>query len=531
MQADSEGDRQVDSRHVCYPAFEYWPHQSSKLHQQMWWEWVKRAYQGGMRVMVALAVSSETLAQILNGNQPYDDKSSADKQICAMKRFVAQHADFMEIAYSARDARRIVGENKLAVILGMEVDRLGNFRIGKTKKNEVAREIDRLHGLGIRYAFPIHLIDNAFGGTAVYNALFNLANRNINGNFFSVSHSPEITYSASLIEGAPHAENAIIWGVAPLLAAIGNMPAPCLNHIKCFPTGMLKCCERFERIRNLLKPSGNLDVYHAIKPGHVNSKGLSKDGLGAHAITQMMRHGWIIDVDHMSERSLRDTIDMAKKVPGQYPLVMGHNGMRRPKKDMKTPMEKDGEVNERSAPVDVLKTIANMGGMLGVGSANASPIAWAESYARAREHISAPGALAIGSDADGFEPLPHRYGEDDNESDAKVLQHSNAVGSADFYKKFFEQQHDQQRSLGFGVTSKQRRPNGKEWDYVTEGGVVHYGLMPEFLYEVSTTTCRASEVPGGVANCGPSVYRDFMKSAEYFVNMWDRIERAKSQVR
>ena len=34
---------------------------------------------------------------------------------------------WLQIAYSAEEARQIIGENKLAVILGVEVDSLGNW--------------------------------------------------------------------------------------------------------------------------------------------------------------------------------------------------------------------------------------------------------------------------------------------------------------------------------------------------------------------------------------------------------------------
>ena len=122
--------------------------------------------------MVALTVNSEALAELLHGNTPYDDKSVADTQISETIRFVRNHP-FMEIAYSPADVRRIVGQNKLAVLLGMEVDRAGN--LGKpgvvTNEQTVRAEIRRLHGRGIRYMFPIHLIDNSFGGAAVYDLL------------------------------------------------------------------------------------------------------------------------------------------------------------------------------------------------------------------------------------------------------------------------------------------------------------------------------------------------------------------------
>ncbi|MCL6649652.1 MAG: hypothetical protein K6U89_15120 [Chloroflexi bacterium] len=46
-----------------------------------------------------------------------------------MKRFVDRHRDFMEIAYTPEDLRRIVMMGKRAVMLGVEVDAIGNFSL------------------------------------------------------------------------------------------------------------------------------------------------------------------------------------------------------------------------------------------------------------------------------------------------------------------------------------------------------------------------------------------------------------------
>ena len=50
-----------------------------------------------------------------------------------------------------------------------------------------------------------------------------------------------------------------------------------------------------------------------------------------------------------------------------------------------------------------------------------------------------------------------------------------AENSRSFYASFFRES---------GITTKQKKPNGREWDYFQEGGVSHYGLLPEFLHEV-----------------------------------------------
>ena len=82
----------------------------------------------------------------------------------------------MEIAYDPWELRDIVRRNKLAIIIGSELDDIGNFNSMPVVTPDMVRaEIRRLHDIGVRYIFPIHLTDNKFGGMAVYGDLFNLA--------------------------------------------------------------------------------------------------------------------------------------------------------------------------------------------------------------------------------------------------------------------------------------------------------------------------------------------------------------------
>lgn len=347
-----------DHEHQGSPDFRFWPHQTSTLHQQMWWEWVKRARDGGLRVIVALTVNSELLAEILNGQPPYDDRTVADLQIDETIRYVNNHRDFMEIAYSAADVRRIVAQNKLAVVLGMEVDKLGNFgKPGVITNNATVRaEIQRLYRKGIRYAFPVHLINNSFGGAAVYDMMFSFANKRANGTHFMVTKSPDplVTYNAAELKGF---ENVAISAVRGLLDGIGQLPAPCFNDlIKCSPPpGKVQCCGSYQSILNAMTPTREVEIYKVIPPGHVNVLGLTP--LGEVAINEMMKLGMMIDVDHMSELAMTKTIDIAEKVPGiTYPLVMGHNGVR---------VKSVDAVSERSAPLALIRRVARLGGMVG----------------------------------------------------------------------------------------------------------------------------------------------------------------------
>ena len=55
----------------------------------------------------------------------------------------------------------------------------------------IGAELDWLHGLGIRQITPIHLTDNAFGGTAVYMRLLDILNIFVTGRHYSVENAWE----------------------------------------------------------------------------------------------------------------------------------------------------------------------------------------------------------------------------------------------------------------------------------------------------------------------------------------------------
>lgn len=478
-----------DHHHAGYPNFPFWPHHTSKLHQQMWWEWIKRAYEGGLRVMVALTVNNELLAEVLNGDPPYDDKTVADIQIDETIAFVQRHSDFMEIAYSAADVRRIVSQNKLAVILGMEVDRWGNF--GKpgvpTTEEAVRQEIRRLYAKGIRYFFPLHLIDNPFGGAAVYSMLFNFANKQANGRHFSIESSfgRNIAYRANATNGPLGFENGLILGLRGILEGIGQLPAPCFNDLfKCSPPpGKVICCGSYEKVVRAFTPGPELDAYKFVSGGHVNSLGLTR--LGEVAVNEMMRLGMLIDIDHMSEKAQWRVIEMAERVPGGYPLFMGHNMLR-------------GEQgNERNAHIDMVRRVSALGGMFGLGTAEITPDAFIRNY-RAVWEAMGRRAVAIGTDVNGFEPLPHH------------TRNSEEASSRSFYESFFRDNPTISSKSGISGSTRQ-------WDYILEGGVSHYGLMPEFLHDV--------KISGGA-----DVVENLMSSAEHFIQVWERCERVARSV-
>ncbi len=164
------------------------------LHNQYQHDMIKRAYQGGLRVMVMDVVHSYVLPAITdNANKDktqykegHDVKYIIGNGVDSIKRLVAQVGDpdylpgvlreYAEIAYSHKDLDRIVRQGKLAIILGVEVPRLDLYN-GPHGDNSAATVIkDLYHRLGIRKLTFIHGVDNSMGGTAIFVDAYQTAN-------------------------------------------------------------------------------------------------------------------------------------------------------------------------------------------------------------------------------------------------------------------------------------------------------------------------------------------------------------------
>lgn len=480
-----------------FPNFPEWPVWNDLTHQKMWVEWIRRAHQGGLRVMVALAVNNKTLGDMTAGPGDYatDDKSSADRQIAEIKSFVGRHPDFMEIALSSLDVHRIVSGNKLAVVIGIEVDHIGNFQTPDSSAlpaaGEVKFEIDRLYGEGVRYIFPIHILDNAFGGTAAYTNLFNVSNIRESGHPYSLVCAPKTDDINYIYNNSDIDVTAFLGQIAKLGVGIAGISYP-------------HCAT-----------------------GQKNSLGLSETGKTA--IKEMMRLGMLIDIDHMSQAAADDALTLAKSLA--YPVNSGHNGLRG---------TNAGNHNERSFRADQYLSIGQLHGMAGVGSAGLDSQQW---LALHNAVVSAMGggniSAAFGTDTDGLAlGMPPRLGTHPPQTGRGPLypQYEQCLKQCDCPAdskgkpdaacikactsncgKQFPQAFVNVPASGVQYTASfpASQDGGRTWDLKTDG-VAHYGMLWDFLEDVKL-------LPGGATTVDSS----FMNGAEYFYQTW-RIAEARS---
>ena len=175
-----------------WPDFIGFPRFNSRTHQQQHVEFLKRAWQGGLRLIAALAINNMYLPSLAMGpgsdGAPYDDHEVTLRQIQDLKRIAASQSSWMEIAYTPKDARRIISEGKCAMVLGLELDNFGNLKVPSYNWNDavgpsnsrlvsltpananqlITEKVNQYYNLGIRQVTPIHYLSGTFGGAAVF---------------------------------------------------------------------------------------------------------------------------------------------------------------------------------------------------------------------------------------------------------------------------------------------------------------------------------------------------------------------------
>jgi len=281
-----------------------WPHFLDGGHQQMYYKWVERAYEGGLRLLLDMPVNNSFICEIsikqigVNDSGVEEVYSCADmltverqiKQMKALENYIDRIDDgtvndsgWYRIAYSPQEAREIIEDGAMAVIIGMEIDKL--FECGQLEgvfdddcwdPVKLRAKIDEVWGWGVRHLYPVHLTNNAFAGTAVYSTLFYWPD--LLGDILT----PLISYDCINAE-----QKGVSAEGDPNSAPAGytfklTIDDPALG------TGIKIPFTTFGADCN----------HHGLTPG------------GVSLITQLMDRGMIIDIDHFSHRALEGYFDI-----------------------------------------------------------------------------------------------------------------------------------------------------------------------------------------------------------------------------
>jgi len=218
-----------------------------------------------------------------------------------------------------------------------------------------------------------------------------------------------------------------------------------------------------------------------------NTKGLTADGKAL--VQAMINKGMLVDMAHMSERTVQDTFAIAQ-ANMYYPLYISHGHFR----DVVNPKLAD---DEKTTPAWVVKYLRQTGGMFGLrtshdemrtytrsgvaNSCHGSTRSLAQAFEFGRQGLKVP--MAFGADLNGFiQQTRPRFGP-------------NGACSATFQAEADAQAYQQAMAGG---------RLGSEFD---EKGLAHIGLLPDLLRDMKNL---------GVNTAG------LENSAETFIRMWER---------
>ena len=318
-----------------HPSFKHWPHAHSITHQQMHISQIRRAYDGGQRLMIASMTNNEFLSDMWTqigynfaGNpvpavDPEFGYNSVKRQIAFIREQAKLNSSWMQVVTSPAGARAAIEADKMAIIISVEMDSLTYDQIIKLVLYD-----------DVRHIIPIHLADNDFGGTAVYSDAFNSVNNFLhssrnggdlnNDGFFKVVFDPKFAFRLS----RPVYPSPIKWDVIKG----GGITLESVSD----------------------EVWGKLG-YEKEEGGHRNARGLSDTG--KKLLLALARIGVLIDVVHMSARSMRDSLDLAKE--WGYPMMNSHTGIRK----VSGIAENERLLNRAHAQI-----ISDLGGVIGLGT-------------------------------------------------------------------------------------------------------------------------------------------------------------------
>jgi hypothetical protein len=273
---------------VGWPTFKDWPAYNSLTHEQSYYRWLERAWMSGLRVFVNLMVDNTALCKVypLKANRPNPCNEMETvrleiRRIYELQNYIdAQEGGpgegWFRIVTNPHQARKVINDGKLAVVLGIEVSQLFDCNVQNgvplCNRDQIDRQLAEMHDAGIRQMELVNKFDNALSGVAgdggAIGPVVNSANRSETGSFWRMQtcdpNSPEGAHDHAQITNA------------------GDVPA----QDAIFGAGL----------GAFGIPSGTAPVYPA--PPHCNEAGLTD--LGEHVLRQMVKRGMIFDPDHMS---------------------------------------------------------------------------------------------------------------------------------------------------------------------------------------------------------------------------------------
>ncbi len=253
-----------------------------------YYRWVERAYLSGLRLMVMGVNENRVLCTLQAARETNCNEMDTVRRGFAALRELQNYVDaqaggpgegFFEIVTNPFEARRVINEGRMAVVLEIEISELFDCtgaEAAKCTRASVDRQLDEMYRLGVRSSLLLNKFDNPLTGvrfdSGPIGAVINAGNQLSFGSFWDAETCSDPTLSDNTIETGVPDGSALLESV---LGQLGTSP-------------------------------GALPAYP--KAPHCNTRGLT--GLGRHVVRRMVDLGMIVNPDHMSQAAVDDTLDL-----------------------------------------------------------------------------------------------------------------------------------------------------------------------------------------------------------------------------
>jgi microsomal dipeptidase-like Zn-dependent dipeptidase len=324
LQAYGDVNFRYDTR--GYPDFPFWPNADQLSHMGYYYKWMERAWLGGQKMIVTHLVENEVLCNLQSTVNPasWIDANSCNtmesielqvNRMREMQEYIDAQAGgrgkgFFRVVTSPEEARQVIADGKLAVVLGVEASEVMNCgEKDVCSYADVDYQLDKLYSWGVRALFPVHKFDNRLGGSVLENGLMNIGEWMSTGHFFRAEQCDAETEGEYMTSGFPE---------------IGNQPVigPIINE---------------------LVPE--TPVYDE-STQQCNQLGLT--ALGEYLIHRMIDKKMLIEMDHMSTKAGTSVLDIAQE-RGYSGMISSHSWM---------PDSNDGQLHYN------MKRLIQMGGFV-----------------------------------------------------------------------------------------------------------------------------------------------------------------------
>lgn len=467
-----------------WPTFADWPAGDQFTHQSSYYRWIERAYVSGLRLMVNYGTNMKSLCDVAaaySGNTDVDcnDHSITMKQVAYthdIENYIdAQHGGpskgWFRIVYSPTQAREVINEGKLAVVLGLEASQLFDCGVSVTAAGETPncteesfeQKLNDAYDAGIRQLVPLHNLDNAFSGGSIFSGqtydqsgdTINLLNYLDTDSFYRTSECPDGGLVDYFVPGGAELSGVPVGGGDPISDAVAGS---------------------FQ---------GTAPVYEQ-GVRHCNARGLND--LGRHAFRTFFEKGMVVSIDHAPLLVKRTLLEFAKAQTPPYPMVSGHGYQGGVRNDDVKDLYKAGGYSypykwHGTDFVDII---------------NRSKIQYDRAAAEDPSNLL-PFAMGFGYDVNGFGGYnpPRR-------DPVALVEYPFEMFSGPGWGPQFEAANIQAITV-----DKLSIPNGRTWDTEIDGNA-HYGMLPDFVEEV--------RIEGG-----EDAITALYNSAESYLLLWERV--------